>query len=258
MKRKKVSHPTKSIKLALFFGLLILFLIVSVLGIKFIFLLTKSKFDGKHEFLLQVISPRSTQIVGFNPDTSSITLAQLPSTRSARELGIPVDATIFWEDVSDPKELTKQMLLHSTKVSTLTPMDIVKLFIFSHTVSDAAITKDIFSFPLDNKSLEMVNKIFVDKTIYQEGQTVEIINAADTLGLGNAAASVLGHVGVNVISVATASQDHQASEIDYTGNKTYTVRRLMNLFHMPAVHTSSQQVSDIVIILGKDSEGLFQ
>lgn len=256
MRRKKTVQPGKSTKIALFFGLLILFLILSALSIKIVLMISKSKFDGKHQMLIQTSSQGVQEIIAYNPDTKTIVTLQEP--KDGDSIRFLTDATVPGFFDRSAKKLTEDLLMHMTSVRNLTPFDIVNLFIFAHGVSDTNSTMQNLVFPLTPSKIAITNKLFTDQTIYQEGKSVGISNGADTPGIGNNASVMLSRIGVNVISVTTSDQVQNMSSIMYTGQETYTVRRLSSLLGIPSEQTKNQQVADIIVVIGKDKVGLFQ
>jgi len=236
------NKPTtgNTLKFALFFGILFFFLLLISFVFKIGRIIATSTFDGSHQYnILVTDSLKNTSLFSFNPDTQSIIIL------SHYVSGLSVDGKIHTSSLNQsPKNIILSALFH--KDASLTLLDEVRLFLFAQSIPSSGIT-----------TVDSIASNFTDHTLFQEGLSVAIVNAQGTLGLGNAVAKKLTTMGVNVISITTATNNQYVSQLFYAGKMSYTVKRLSEVVHIAKVQNMEQGISDITIVLGKDSNFLF-
>lgn len=258
MKRKKTVQRSNARGFALFVGSLIGLLILVACSIKLLLLFRQSTFDTRYQFVLEEHETAQTRFFVFNPADSSmhrLLFTGVFSTDLQRNMGIPVDAVVnSSQDFSDPDTLMAKLLIHTSEMtSNLTPIDMMHIFLFRYTI-DSAKTLSLQTSNAEDPTEQdaLLTKIFIDKTLYQEGQSVTIVNGTGKVGLGNKIARLLTHIGGNVVSVITAQENSAVSTVTYTGNSSYSITRIASLLHLPEVHSSLAMISDITITLGTD------
>jgi hypothetical protein len=62
----------------------------------------------------------------------------------------------------------------------------------------------------------------------------------------------LENKGYSVISVTNAEKVATSTQVIFSGEKGYSVRKIENILGVKAVLTNKQSLSDIIITLGKD------
>lgn len=262
--RKHAARHSNAFGLALFIGSLIGLLVFVALLIKVFLLFHHSSFDNKQQFVLEEQEPEQVRFFVFNPDAHSIKTLMLTGSvpkNPQLALGIPIDATMHSKtDIASISTLANNLLLdrHTLHTST-TIVDGILLFIFIHrtdaTQETAASSSNMISQSQQNA---LFSKIFYDTTIYQEGKSIAIINGTNISGLGNKISDLLSHIGVNVVAVTTADTPSPTSQVAYTGQLSYTAKRVAKLLQIPLIHLPSVGISDITITLGTDKTKYFQ
>ncbi len=106
------------------------------------------------------------------------------------------------------------------------------------------------TYPLDASSQKVVTQLLTDQTLYREGYSISVVNAAGVSGLGTQVANLLSHMGGNVVSVTTADKEQETSTISYIGQETYTVKRLQKVLQFPLTKMTTSGLSDIVVTVG--------
>lgn len=273
LRKKKTSGP-RNLHLVQIFCILVFFLVATSLVSKLIFLISQSTFDGEHRFTIAFLA-KPVSIVSFSPDIRTISLLKAPNVTDLKRIGrmleIPIDATvdvphdlIAKENVREAIESSLQTLFFAQAdlYTSLTPLDIVRLWWFTRSVSSHAVIfseinlssnkDDAYDTAIDKIS----SKLFLDNAISLEKVSLRVVNAAGIQGLGNRLARFLTNMGGNVVIVETADNQRETSEIVYYGKKTYTLKRLGEILQFPLIDQVSPGIADITIILGKDSSKL--
>lgn len=254
---KKAKKP-KALQIAVLFFVIVGLLILLSLLVKAVLIVTRSHFDGQHQFVLQVDENKSTSmVVIFAPDTHTISLLTLSGVDAAHSalttIGLPVDATMHSViEGGSTSDIVGRVL--SSSSDTLNILDRIKLFIFSKTVADEDIAAKSIQLPLPESLDTTVAQLTTDHTLYKEAMTVAIVNGSGISGLGNATAKLLTHIGANVISVTTADKEQRLSSISYTGEKTYTVSRLGKIFDIVPTVTTKAGIADVIVTIGQDKQ----
>ncbi|OGH41515.1 MAG: hypothetical protein A3H79_00025 [Candidatus Levybacteria bacterium RIFCSPLOWO2_02_FULL_36_8b] len=271
MKRKKKNVSENNLKTAFIFLTLVFFLIFISGIFKIVTLIGQSKYDGVHRFTIVISyinnAKHLTEIISFAPDTHTLSALRIPiSLKSKKETSklaaIPIDGFILVSNQNGQKyakqevdsEIQSILLSYRDIKTDLTIIDVFRIWLFSKTLSSNSVSvKDIADFPNAVIEDKILSTLFNDYTFSQEKNSIEIINAADISGLGNRVARALTNMGGNVISVSTSDKTSQTSQILYFGDKTYTVEKLGKVLGLATFQTEKQGISDVTIILGKDS-----
>lgn len=280
MKRKsKNENEGQNIKLAFIFFILITSLIIGSLVFKAGLLVKKSKFDGQHRFtaaFLKKNNPDGIKVFSFAPDTKTISILSIDKKAyplkpelldMEKYLGIPIDGFVNLDAIDKTKVQNVDSILQKTifnfnKVKTnLTIIDFIRLWFFARTIPSRAVTIEEINSAIEDGQLDKIsNSLFNDNTLLQENQSIQVINATDIAGLGSRLSRFLGNMGGSVVSVSTPKKNSDDSKIVYFGKKTYTVEHLGKILGFKIIDGGKDQqnesISDMVIIIGKDSLNL--
>lgn len=262
MKKKKKSASGKSTRMIILFCLFVFCIIAISLIVKTAILFSQSTFDGKHQFILAVHEDRlHTIFLAFSPDKRSlVTLSVVDiSQQNLRSvLGIAFDAEIdlAGKHITTPQQVLAYLFFHlyTYPHKHINIVDVGKLYAFAHSLTPDAISyREITQKTSEVQKETIVQFAFVDHTIYQEGVSIGVVNAADTVGLGTKLAKFLQNIGGNVVSVTTADSPKSTSSITYAGDKpSYTVIRLAKILGYPLKPMKNPTISDIIVTIGKD------
>jgi len=229
------------------------------LSIKLFFLVQDSTFDGRQRFTLEIKhSNRETSVVTFEPVSNSISILSIKHNKemvsAQKSLLVPIDGVI-----GDPSEsVNKSNLRHKlysymlriTSGKGVNSFDIARLIIFTQGLQDKDI--DMYEIGISDVEPSVLNEVFVDRRIVDESQTIAIVNAANSAGLGTRLEGILSRLGMNVVSVTTASSVEKTSRIEYADESSYTFSRVKNKLAVPVEESSELGISDILIVLGED------
>lgn len=249
MRKTRPTARGRGIKIAAIFLGFIAILISLSLVVKLYILFAKSRFDGAHQFILLARSASVDEVIAFNPDTKSISVANLKTST-----GIPLDATVSIVNPSkDPFGLTQQLISGLGNDTSLTIVDRIRLFFFAHSLDSSRVNTE--SAKNINLLIQSFPSFFIDHTLYQENIAVSVVNATGMAGVGERIAKTLGVIGVNVVSVSTADNITQSTNITYVGESTYTLSRLSHLLGINPTHIASgNPLADITVTIGKSNE----
>jgi len=261
MSKKKDS---KNLRLAGLFLVLVLGLIVLSVFFKCLLIVKASRFDGSHNFIVAFVGQNKTKVASFSPKNKSLSLLDV-DVENVNDLvklfSIPVDATIVSEDLSMddmPLILLKSAFSLGQQDKNLNTLDAFRLFFFSKTVSQTNIhQKKLLTRFSDVEKSTIISLALSDPAIYQESQSIQVINGAGIYGAGTRLAKLISNIGGNVILISTSDKAVKDSKITYYGNKTYTVKKLGDYLGFPVEETDKRGVADITIIIGKDKADSF-
>lgn len=257
MKRKK--HQSK-LNIAVIFCVLVFFLILISIIIKTLIVIKNSSFDGEHRFNVAIYQDRQISVVSFSPGTHSISILNLKGklqNDTVNRIGLPIDATVKADKMAIDKknlalDMSKIVFHYDDKNTNLTIFDALKLWLFAKDVSkDFIYQRDAAS----DDSLTInsfASSFFIDSAIANEKTTIEIINATSAYGLANRLAILIANIGGDVVLVSSSDDPQNDSQILYTGDLNYTVKRLSSFLGVKPVKASKRDISDVIIILGKD------
>lgn len=261
--RRVKNQHSNAFGIALFIGSLIGLLIIVALGIKVFLIFHHSVFDGKHQFVLALKKPQDTQFLIFNPDANTIQSVIVTGSSPKNPEStfyVPVDATAVTTDTTASiSDITNSLFLHRHQMrAQITIFDSLRLLFLLHSVDSKNETTKIFSASDFTQQETAGTNLFIDQTVYKEGESVAIINATNVSGLGTKIASLLNRMGANVISITSAEDPIPSSSVGYTGTFSYTPSRIANVLHMPLIHLSGVQISDITVTVGEDATRFFE
>ncbi|MBI2074882.1 MAG: LytR C-terminal domain-containing protein [Candidatus Levybacteria bacterium] len=276
--KKRKSSDNQSLKLALIFFISVFTLVIIAVSLKVISVITSSSFNGKNRFTIAIIKD-SSDIISFAPDTNSISVLHVASKKKltgtdvGKYLKIPIDGQVILGQNSNQEfnklflqnnNVEMQMRITLTNYyavnTSLTIIDVARLWLFTKTVASHAIYVKNYSIP-DNVDLsseltidKILSQLFSDSAVSAEKVSIQIVNGTGVSGLGNRLARLITNMGGNVISVSTSDKLIETSEIDYFDKKNYTLEKLYSILKFPIKKIDlSSNISDLIIILGKDS-----
>lgn len=258
---KQKESRLRNTKIAIIFFVFLAFIVGVSLLIKLVLVIREGQFDDSRRFTLSVSNSTNNEVISLSPSTKSIAVFKLDKdigpARSGQFLEVPIDGYLGSASLDLNQKIDSLFLnaaLNYKNLQTnLTIIDLLKLLLFSRTVSQSAIsTKNI---PQDLSTTELdkiVGRLVNDELIEKDNQTIQIINGTDINGLGNRLARLVTNMGGDVIIVATENSPKKESIISYIDQKTYTVERLQKVLGYSAVRQTSNAISDITIIIGED------
>jgi len=255
-KSKRVKESNKNIRLGLYFGLVVIFIVLVSFTFKIFDNIKKSTFDSGNFFTVAIFSEKNTQLISVSPKENSIkkiTINGIKSDEALNNLNIPYDnlANSKEELSLNPKTYFTKMLFRQNDLkSSLTTIDLIKLSIYSNKVSSENITED--SVELDDEDFEKIlSSWFLDPEILNEDLKIEIVNTTDISGLGNKFADLITKAGGNVVLVHS-SADELNNSVIYFNNDSYTVKKLSSFLDISSEKKELNSVSDIVVYIGSD------
>lgn len=257
--KKAKKENIKSINLALYFGLLVLLIIIISITFKTIDIIRKSEFDSKNRFTVAVLNDKNVDIISVNPSSGEqdgIRVVNAGSLDSLDEFSIPIDVFVKseFDFSSDSKSVFLKMLLHKRELeSTLNVLDLLKLSIYSFGVNG-----ENFSYQnIEPDSTSELNNLssseFIDETISRDKVNIQVTNSTETSGLGNKIAKTITNLGGNVVLVNSHKEEIGESVIYYKED-SYTVKKLSKVLNIKAQKNETNSIADIIIMLGKDQE----
>lgn len=262
--RKKNTQPStnhRSMKILLLFCVVVVILIGISLSVRFLSTVKNSKFDGKHRLTLLVKqSDKVAEILSFEPQAKSITRvvinspAKLPNI--GKHFGIVIDGV--QDDPSyEPtdNDLKGRLFRYSTKITGngLTNYDYLRLYFFANSLQSNDIQEKRYTSLPETDQLVDLTELFYDATLRDEKIPIEIINASGVTGRGTALERVMSNLGANVVQVTTAPKDEVHSSIQYIDGELHTTKRIINILGFPAKKSVGDELSDIIIVIGKES-----
>lgn len=265
MRRKKSDSGFGRAKVAIFFAVFIILIVLLSLIFKAFKIVEKSRFDNYHRFTISIANNQKMQVISFVPSDKKIWVFKIDgdlenNSQNAlnRFLEIPIDARVeggFLNLDSDVPILMSDVLTGFRNLKTdLTIIDAFRLFLFSRSIpKDFLGTKNI---PASLQSLEVdkiISAIFADTELTRDGKTIEIANATQVPNLGGRLARLITNMGGNVILVTTDNAIHKKSSIFYTGKRNYTVDRLSKILDFESAESQNLGIADIKIVIGTDT-----
>jgi hypothetical protein len=254
--RKTNNKSGKNIRLGLYFGAVVIFIIAVSVIFKVFDSIKKSTFDGKNFYTVAVLSDSDTRIISVSPKDNSLKkliLKGVSTKDSLENMAIPIDSEAYSgqdPDLSAKSYFAKMLFRQNNLKSNLTTFDLIRLSFFSITVDSQNISQETLGVQ-DDKSEDIIAKWFIDPEIEKEQVRVEIVNTTDVSGLGAWYADIITNAGGNVVLVHSAREELDKSVIHYE-DESYTKDKISRLLKIPAEKKVLNSVSDIVIKLGKD------
>lgn len=250
----------KHLRLAGLFVIMVLGLIVISALFKFLLIVKNSHFDGSHSFIVSFVGKNKVEVVSFSPANKTLSILNIDSKYNhiniVKSFGIPIDGTI---DSQDPNSNNISSILLGSVISlgqplkNLTVLDAFRLFLFCKTMPQNNIYERQLTSELnDTQKSTVITLSLTDVSIYQENQTIQIINASNVHGLGARLAALITNIGGNVILVSTSDQVINNSKIVYYGKQSYTVKKIGNYLGIAPQQSGQRGVADVIITIGKD------
>lgn len=130
-------------------------------------------------------------------------------------------------------------------------LDCLRLFLFARGVGSSDIyQRELTGNTTDVQRYNLISLTFTDPAIRRENQSIQIVNASSTYGLGAKLANLITNIGGTVVLVSTGEVVSK-SQIAYYGKRTYTVDKLSEILGIPAKETNSKGVADVIITIGE-------
>lgn len=256
------NRTRSNLQLAGIFVVLVAGLILLSLLLKVFFLFRESKFDGQHNFIVGFVSQNKTKLVSFSPGSKAIAVLNINVGLDRQELSkyleVPVDGTIELgkqnvEDQDLATVLFSSIMPFSNRLDGLTPIDCLRLSIFTKTVKAASVYDRDFSDNLNGSQKATTLALsFTDPTVYQENLGIQIVNGTGISGAGGRLAALITNIGGNPILVGTAETSEKQSKIIYYLNNSYTVQKLSDYLGFPTEESDKKGIGDVIIIIGED------
>ncbi len=254
--RSKKNDKSKSLSLAVYFGGLVLIIIVISLCFKVFETIKHSKFDGSHHFTVAVFNNKTLNIVSVSPQDhkiSKLVIGNVGDFSDVEGTGLSIDAKIKTNDPvnSGPKTFFLSLIKNYRSLNgNITILDLIRLESFAFSVGSDNISDEKID-NLNSSSIEtQIKNISLDKAVVDENKNVQVINTTSTGGLGNRIAKIVTNLGANVVLVGS-SRESDKSVILYQ-SESYTAKELSKIFNIPLKKNDQSSISDITIILGKD------
>ncbi len=260
MKNAK-KNKGKNVNLAVYFTVIVIFIILVSVVFKGLDIVRKSKFDGENRFTVAVVSDNNIDYISVSPKEGTLTRLNVRGVNEddINILPIPHDALVIAnsETIGNPKTYFLKMILgKKTERSDLTIIDLIKLSIYSQGVKDEKIlNKRVLGASEDVSRAEDVD--FIDPEIAGEKVSIQITNTTKISGLGNKFAKYIANMGGNVVLVNSSSDPQGESKILYR-EESYTLGRLAGFLDIPKEKNEADPISDIIIIIGKDRIEFFK
>lgn len=259
MSRKK--QQGKTLKFAIIFCIFVLVLVLMSIFVKTVILIKNSTFDGSHRFNLGIIQQTQVSVVSFSPTNNSIAVLNLKgkpiNTNLGQYLGLPIDGVLKTNNLAIDKkniasDMSKILFNYDDKTTSLTIIDVIRLWLFAKDVPVNSIyQRDV----ANNDTLTInsfISSFFIDSAISNEKTRIEVINATSVYGLANRLANLIANIGGDVILVSTSDKPQDNSQILYSGDLGYTVKKLSAILGVKPAKSSQKAISDVTIIIGKD------
>ena len=254
---------SSNIRLAGLFIMLVLGLIILSIFFKLALIIKDSKFDGTNRFTVGFVAKNEAKVVSFSPQTHTIAVFNIKNVNNSQNLSdlllYPVDSNVNVNNQNINRQSISSILLKvlgnfNSPNTNLTSFDALRLLIFLRTVSPASIYQTDFSPNLSSQEKSYIfSNFFQDTVINQDNTSIEIVNAADSYGLGTKLAALITNIGGNVVLVSTSDKEQSTSKIVYSMPENYTLKKFSSFLQIPTEKSDTKGVADITIILGTDS-----
>jgi len=259
---KKKQQKGKYLPLALFFILGVVCLIIITYLWQLVLLISQSTFDNAHQYTIAVIAEKKVKLISFIPENDTISAltvtGKFDTSLIGKTLEVPYDGKIIGDIKENIRSLLKNRIFSIKKEETgMNSLDIVKLWWYAKSVPPNRIIEATISLPENqNNGENIIQKLFTDKTVYQEAKTIQIINATGIGGYGNRLSKLLTNIGGNVIILAGSNKPFPSTTVTYATELSYTVAKLEKILHVQATQTIQKPVvAEITITIGKDMIG---
>lgn len=269
-----MGEPSENTKYVKIFILIIFFAAIISLIYKGISTIRSSTFQ--HESYNLLLIDQNVYVVHIDKSDNSLASIKIPNKRSlfvARNrlsqsllLSIPIDGVIISKKVDgfsdfDREVFTLQNALPflinplNYKFSNVNSFDIMKFSYYARSVPKSSkVFQTISQFSkngFSDKDVALLKKIVVDKAIFNNKASLQIINTTDIDGLASRFSNMLKNAGYNIVSIDTGK--NQKSKIIAKDLKSDSVKRLRDFLDVSVVASQEDNsIADITIILRVD------
>lgn len=170
-------------------------------------------------------------------------------------LGFPIDGSIQVKNnfrlaiddnfMEDSTVLALLLNSRNFRFQNINSVDVIKIFLYTKQVD-----KQDRKMGAGNVLQGSAMYGLVDKSIFNEKKSVQIVNASKVDGLGAKVAAVLESAGYNVISTKTGENPKSAIKADDLNS--VSVKRAHEIFGILPTRETAGSIADITIILGQD------
>lgn len=259
IKSKRKKEPNNNLRLGLYFGIVVFFIIFVSVTFRIFDSIKKSTFNGQDTYTVAVFTKSKLHLITVSPkegNLKALTLTNLKNEEALRSLSIPYDnKAISSQEVElNPKTYFEKILFRQNDLeSNLTTIDLIKLIFYSKKIGDDKVEKRTIAAG-DEEISATVSDWFLDQEIVNEGINIEIINSTEVPGLGNKYADLITNKGGNVVLVHSF-QDETAKSVIYYKEDSYTVDKLSKLLGIPKEKKEDMNaVSEIIVQVGSDKK----
>lgn len=268
MRDRKKRAKIKSLTVAKVFAIIVSFLLAISLAFRVATIIAQSSFDGTHRFTVAIAADndRSIAVISFSPQKRAISHlsvsadTSLAAAKIGKALKIPIDGVVTDAPTisldGDEKRLMFGLLTSYGSLKTkLTILDLLRLFLFAQSVPRANVVDRQLLLPSDDAAVDaLAEPLFADEAIVEEKATIAIVNGTEVAGLGALAARLVANMGGNVVSVTSKKEQVTVSQIINHKEQSYTYERLAKVLGFGKLTQKEEGISDITIVIGRDSE----
>src|SRR5882762_159939 len=166
----------KNLKLTIVFILGVTCLIVVSLLWRISLLVTQSSVNEKQQFIVAIGNP-TKKIICFTPETKSVSILKInkPIYKNTigKSLEIPIDAYVYGNVTESIAEVFWKSIFTFHNTDTINDIDKLKLWWYIQSIHADTITEESVQLPLSEDIYShVIQKLFIDKTLYQEAQTI--------------------------------------------------------------------------------------
>lgn len=260
-KEKDDIFKYRSLKKVLVFVLVVFLLLIISVFINLFYIAKDSKYNGRDQYTVSVIATTDkSSVIFFNPENKSISHVIMNGDRKnispGRLLGVLIDSNInLNEDLksySVSQILLKAFIHPGNRKQNITAIDIVRLFMFSRSLSASGYNEESINLSSSNYRLGNIERLLMDMNIIKERKSIEIVNGTNVSGLGKRLETVLKNIGCNVVAVNASIEEVEKSEIIVTDNDSYTLKKLQRNLRYPIKITDNHDIADIKIVIGSN------
>lgn len=253
------SKNGSNLRLAGLFVVVVFGLIIISGLFKLLLIVKESRFDGSHNFIVSLVGKDKTQIVSFSPQSRAVSILDIDpkyNSDAAKTLEIPIDGVIIYQNSG--KDNISSALFSSAfslgqSLKKITILDAFRLFLFYKTVPQNNIyERQLPSNLNDAQRATVISLSLTDASVYQENQSIQVINASDVPGLGSRLAALITNIGGSVVLVSTSDKIAKDSKVIYFGKESYTVKKMSSYLNISPESSGRRGVADVIITIGKD------
>lgn len=255
MRRKK--NPRNSALPAIIFFALIIGVILFSFVFKAFLIVRESKFERGDRFTVFVTNNRESKLISFAREDHSVSVIKIKGVvgdSPYRFFEIPIDEVVEDKDL-DLKKTVSQItsdIIFKKGGRNLNLIDLLKMFIFSKTVSPQNTKVEEISPDFDQSSLDkMLRLLFKESRVAKEGSTIEVVNGTQEQGVGERHARLITNISGNVVLVSTGEKSRK-SGVYYKNEKNYTLERLSDVLRFTVKKGKVSKIADITLVIGED------